>query len=996
MTRPYYEDHSGGVPQHHPPDQQHHPQYPPPPPRHRPSGNNSSRILQPNHAAQDRRRNQPHMNPAYSTASPARGQRHYQDPYHPETSAWDASQNLYDGSGYGGPYEQHDQWPLPRQPSPPAHASPNVNSSPRKPPRRPQRPDESPLSENSRSSRESPRSTPRVPEQQYPPQASHHGSGQWTGDGYSYAAPLYPPPSRPLPPTSSSGQATIPQYVTPPVPQHPVYGQANRRPPLGPPPSARRGPPNYYPQVGPVHPIAEETDSMRGSFKTVSMRTGDHNSKTSFASSNAIPIGIPQFYVDDGSARPSTGERSIVTVGAASSRTDLGDGDEQYVEGATAHRFENFHVTEDEPERDQHSPVLVRQASLGKRSKPTLVTQKSGDQMPKSGDAIRKISDTAAVANSSSQRRAKRASKEPPPVAPAAIDTLHGIDAMHSRAIARDNSEAQAKPGAPDAEISVDDKQSRDALTLITGRDPSADHEIKPDDTRMRTPEELIRSGTGLLDASSDESADELRKRRSRELLGAAITNELYPEKVRTRSPLAPNEDERVKSILDSLEKGGAISSEEANELKKPMGGLSDRSNKRRPARLDVDAVRDAEARGSLTSLPDLIRRATTLASNLDRGKTASRLGMGHWLDGAPDAEKRRSGGISDMLNAFPTPNATSPASRTGWRNSRLRHSELLSDSDAGGPKKGGRRCCGMPRRVFILVMILLFLLVAAAIIVPVMLLVYVPDQNKDNNATNTVGRCDAALTCENGGANIFSSNGLCECLCVNGYTGPTCADQMPEGCTTTSIGSVSDATLGDAIPRLLKDSSSNFSVPLDGQALLGQFSQATLSCAEQNALVTFNNAASKRSFVDIAVHHDIKRQEPATTNGIIFATGTPTATVSPSASATSTATSSSADVDSTDAANNDVTLDFARVAVLYILQQSLNLDQAAKAQTALQASLSGNTVDGEAVNTQNISLGSGSSCNLVDYSIHLGNGTAVGGAGFTGGNSTASNITVS
>jgi hypothetical protein len=41
-----------------------------------------------------------------------------------------------------------------------------------------------------------------------------------------------------------------------------------------------------------------------------------------------------------------------------------------------------------------------------------------------------------------------------------------------------------------------------------------------------------------------------------------------------------------------------------------------------------MNAVRDAEARGSLSSLSDLIRRATKLASNLDRGKTASRSDM--------------------------------------------------------------------------------------------------------------------------------------------------------------------------------------------------------------------------------------------------------------------------------------------------------------------------------------------------------------------------------
>lgn len=44
-------------------------------------------------------------------------------------------------------------------------------------------------------------------------------------------------------------------------------------------------------------------------------------------------------------------------------------------------------------------------------------------------------------------------------------------------------------------------------------------------------------------------------------------------------------------------------------------------SGLRRPPRLDLDVVRDAEARGSLTSLPDLIRRATRLASMIDKGR---------------------------------------------------------------------------------------------------------------------------------------------------------------------------------------------------------------------------------------------------------------------------------------------------------------------------------------------------------------------------------------
>lgn len=47
----------------------------------------------------------------------------------------------------------------------------------------------------------------------------------------------------------------------------------------------------------------------------------------------------------------------------------------------------------------------------------------------------------------------------------------------------------------------------------------------------------------------------------------------------------------------------------------------------KRPPKLDIDAVRKAEARGSLTSLPDLIKRATRLVAMMDTGKRpASRL----------------------------------------------------------------------------------------------------------------------------------------------------------------------------------------------------------------------------------------------------------------------------------------------------------------------------------------------------------------------------------
>ena len=66
---------------------------------------------------------------------------------------------------------------------------------------------------------------------------------------------------------------------------------------------------------------------------------------------------------------------------------------------------------------------------------------------------------------------------------------------------------------------------------------------------------------------------------------------------------------------------------------KEIMGGLPapaptmsvKRPGGRKPPRLDMGAVRDAEHRGSLSSMTDLIKRATRLATNLEHGRTASK-----------------------------------------------------------------------------------------------------------------------------------------------------------------------------------------------------------------------------------------------------------------------------------------------------------------------------------------------------------------------------------
>lgn len=114
--------------------------------------------------------------------------------------------------------------------------------------------------------------------------------------------------------------------------------------------------------------------------------------------------------------------------------------------------------------------------------------------------------------------------------------------------------------------------------------------------------------GTGLLDPST--SSSETVPTITRTTTTSGSTTSAMPQEPRNKHMLG------VQEIPNGL--GGS---------EPESRGFSRLSAIRRPPRLNIDAVRDAEARGSLTSLPDLIRRATRLAAMMDNGKRpASRL----------------------------------------------------------------------------------------------------------------------------------------------------------------------------------------------------------------------------------------------------------------------------------------------------------------------------------------------------------------------------------
>ena len=856
------------------------------------------------------------------------------------------NESLYDGSAYGG---AENEWPLPAQPfaqQSQGRNSPPSSSARKAPPPRPQRPDFQPITSGGGM-----RVAPANQAQQYQagppplpaaPSAAHHGTGQWAGSGH-------PPPA---PPTSQQQQQL----------SHIQHQKASNRPPLGPPPSARRGPASCYPPVpAPVHPIVEETDSIRSGRTGLAAR----ESMKSYASSNAITIGIPDYYLGArGSDVPSLPSNSGGQEKAMGGRA--GGEEDSPVEG-----YNSFHPSADEDDGDEEdddfdkelesygrqsrgqqvespdpTPVLIRQASFGRKSKPTLTTVKSGERMRKSSGAT----------------------------------------------------------GA------------RDALPSQKALDAALAKELGVTKNASSTTD--LSSATGLFDTSSDSDKS------ATAVPAPLLTDPRKARGLQTRgpSPLTREVDPRVESILGGLEKGGALSPSSSSArtgrtdtssyyapspLAPPLPashpGLS-ASNKKRPPRLNIDTVKEAEQRGSLTSLPDLIKRATALASNLDRGKTASRLGMTGWFDVAAGSDeklqqRRSAGGLSDILANFPAVGAGTP--RTGslrgeseWptvgRSGKERRGSrrLGSHSDAGDfqqkRKSSGRRCCGLPLWLFLLLLVLLICVIAAAIIVPVMLIV-VPKQRSHTPAASSaaLGDCPKSLPCANGGSSTLDSAGACSCLCANGFTGPTCSVPADSACTTSAVGSTSNATLGSAVPRLLEGAVANFSVPLQGEVLLGLFAREGMSCGSENALVSFNGASSKRkreSERDVVAGFTVTRRQDAgaTTNGIVFETGSPTP-VSASPSSTSSTSAASSTSTSNSTYTDPTTLDFARVAVLYLFQVTSTLSSAVTAQENLQSLFStGSTSQGVPIDIQKVDLGGGWSCDLMGRTVATANGTAV------------------
>ena len=221
---------------------------------------------------------------------------------------------------------------------------------------------------------------------------------------------------------------------------------------------------------------------------------------------------------------------------------------------------------------DNEDRGLIRSASLGKRAKPSMVTTRSSDKTDPKMDSGRRPAPQP-------QQRSK-------------LERMGIIDGAAAGALA----------GA--------------SLTASRARGDGQRETVWP---MIGNPDSPLAGGTGFIDKSTSSSETSVPQ-----VARAVTTNEKEVAPTSTTNP----SDSKANAMLGAYNAASSLQPGQGpSRTPSPGQGFSRLSAIRRPPRLDIDAVRDAEARGSLTSLPDLIRRATKLAAMMDRGKRpASRL----------------------------------------------------------------------------------------------------------------------------------------------------------------------------------------------------------------------------------------------------------------------------------------------------------------------------------------------------------------------------------
>jgi len=204
------------------------------------------------------------------------------------------------------------------------------------------------------------------------------------------------------------------------------------------------------------------------------------------------------------------------------------------------------------------------------------------------------------------------------------------------------------RPNHPENTLPIQHGAQDNEQSLV--RQASLGKRHKPTMTEIKSPERS-RSRTGTTSAVIAADAGSATRKISPPLTtmssGSGTVPKVSPASVTTPSPLSqtplaadseyfppthsPPETTRPRSTAESKELGlpafsppPSIPPAVARRVSQLGPSGSRVPGKRVPPRLNIDAVRDAEARGSLTSLADLIRRATKLAAVLETGRPGS------------------------------------------------------------------------------------------------------------------------------------------------------------------------------------------------------------------------------------------------------------------------------------------------------------------------------------------------------------------------------------
>lgn len=444
--------------------------------------------------------------------------------------------------------------------------------------------------------------------------------------------------------------------------------------------------------------------------------------------------------------------------------------------------------------------------------------------------------------------------------------------------------------------------------------------------------------------------------------------------------------------------------------------------NMKQPLRLDIEAVREAEARGSMTSLPDLIRRATRLAANLDHGRTASTLSVFDLFKSYDRAKlgNRRSAhsDVTDMLAAFPKPTAADSTQEIQAKKNRDKSEGEVFVSEVSGDGLGHRkrRCCGLSTFSVIAIVVVVILLCAAAVLVPIFLIA-VPKQHRHSS---DLSKCSSTFPCQNGGISIVDNN-ACSCVCVNGFTSNDCSTAADPTCTTNDITADTqqyhNATMGHLIGTVLFDSNPKFGIPLNGSVLLSVFAKNNITCAGEDSLVKFSTDSQNRRKLMVRslgsephsetdLKETLQDERPMlsaskalptlqarqtdvqTSNDIVYqATSTQVIATTRAVTSASTPTAAPANGSNTTSTANATSvvtpdqLEFAQVVVLYVLGASREPGIAVTAQQVMEqyfragALASGN----DTVDVMNGEKG-GAVANFAQLALVLGDGQVVGG----------------